>query len=104
MPPQKKRTLIKKDRHGPPEEEAATIERWIDQSIDNLNHVRWLTKRWRNLTYGQETLTQTWSHELSEIYKKLDTAKVALRKIASCKSVVEGDVVDIAQKALKEIE
>lgn len=27
----------------------------------------------------------------------------ALRKIASCKSIVPGDVVDIAQKALKEI-
>jgi hypothetical protein len=104
MPPQKKRTQVKKDRHGPPEEEAVTIERWIDESIINLNHVRRLYMRWRNLTRGQESLTQTWSHELSRIYKKLDTAKVALEKIASCKSVVEGDVVDIAQKALKELD
>jgi hypothetical protein len=49
----------------------------------------------------QKALALEWSHELSEIYKKLNTAKVALEKIASCKSVVEGDTVDIAQKALK---
>lgn len=52
----------------------------------------------------QKALALEWSHELSAIYKKLNTAKVALGKIASCKSTIEGDVVDIAQKALKEIE
>lgn len=57
-----------------------------------------------NALSKQKALALEWSHELSEIYKKLNTAKVALRKIASCKSVVEGDVVDIAQKALKQIE
>ena len=42
--------------------------------------------------------------ELMRMHKKLETAKNALKKIASCRSNIEGDVVDIAQKALKEIE
>ena len=38
--------------------------------------------------------------ELMRMHKKLEAAKDALKKIASCQSNAEGDVVDIAQKAL----
>lgn len=76
-------------KHIPPKEETAAPELTSEARIDHSHDLDGCG--WTNF-------------ELLRTHKKLETAKGALRKIASCKSTVEGDVVDIAQKALKEIE
>jgi hypothetical protein len=79
-------------KHIPPKEEPATpavpeltSEARIDHSHD-LDGCGWT------------------NFKLMQTHEKLEVAKNALKKIASCKSTIEGDVVDIAQKALKGIE